>query len=111
MWILTQYDEEGDYRDMPEPFENTRKLQEDQMKIKRPELTDVRLDEIIRTLKKALALKRQVRIEYYYDGHRFSVHLKIISVDVWSMIAVGRKNDEEEMVFISFMDVLNIIVL
>ncbi len=96
---------------MPEQFENVRKLQEDQVKIERPELSDDRLDEIDRTLKKALALKRQVRIEYYYDGHRFSVVLKIISVDIWSMIVVGQKNDGEEMVFISFIDVLNIIML
>lgn len=96
---------------MPEQFENVRKLQEDQVKIERPELSDDRLDEIDRTLKKALALKRQVRIEYYYDGHRFSVRLKVISVDIWSMIVVGQKNDDEEMVFISFMDVLNIIML
>ena len=96
---------------MPEQFENVRKLQEDQIKIERPELSDDRLDEIDRTLKKALALKRQVRIEYYYDGHRFSVRLKVISVDIWSMIVVGQKNDDEEMVFISFIDVLNIIML
>ena len=96
---------------MPEQFENVRKLQEDQVKIERPELSDDRLDEIDRTLKKALALKRQVRIEYYYDGHRFSVRLKIISVDVWSMIVVGQKNDDTEMVFISFIDILNIIML
>lgn len=96
---------------MPEQFENVRKLQEDQVKIERHELSDDRLDEIDRTLKKALALKRQVRIEYYYDGHRFSVRLKVISVDIWSMIVVGQKNDDEEMVFISFMDVLNIIML
>ena len=96
---------------MPEQFENVRKLQEDQVKIERPELSDDRLDEIDRTLKKALALKRQVRIEYYYDGHRFSVVLKIISVDIWSMIVVGQKNDGEEMVFISFIDILNIIML
>ncbi|WP_052254615.1 YolD-like family protein [Salinicoccus sp. YB14-2] len=96
---------------MPEQFENVRKLQEDQVKIERPELSDDRLDEIDRTLKKALALKRQVRIEYYYDGHRFSVRLKIISVDIWSMIVVGQKNDDEEMVFISFIDILNIIML
>jgi len=96
---------------MPEQFENVRKLQEDQVKIERPELSDDRLDEIDRTLKKALALKRQVRIEYYYDDHRFSVRLKIISVDIWSMIVVGQKNDDEEMVFISFIDILNIIML
>lgn len=96
---------------MPEQFENVRKLQENQVKIERPELSDDRLDEIDRTLKKALALKRQVRIEYYYDGHRFSVRLKVISVDIWSMIVVGQKNDDEEMVFISFIDVLNIIML
>ena len=96
---------------MPEQFENVRKLQENQVKIERPELSDDRLDEIDRTLKKALALKRQVRIEYYYDGHRFSVRLKIISVDIWSMIVVGQKNDDEEMVFISFIDILNIIML
>src|SRR5699024_10055518 len=96
---------------MPEQFENVRKLKKDQEKIERPELSDDLLDEINRTLKKAVALKRQVRIEYYYDGHRFSVRLKVISVDIRSMIVVGQKNDDAEMVFISFIDVLNIIML
>lgn len=96
---------------MPEQFENVRKMQEDQVKISRPELSDDRLEEIDRTLKNALALKRQVRIEYYYDGCRFSVDMKIISVDVWSMMVVGQKNDDEEMVFISFIDILDIFMI
>lgn len=96
---------------MPEQFENVRKMQEDQVKISRPELSDDRLEEIDRTLKNALALKRQVRIEYYYDGCRFSVDMKIISVDVWSMMVVGQKNDDEEMVFISFIDILDIFII
>ena len=96
---------------MPEQFENVRKMQEDQVKISRPELSDDRLEEIDRTLKNALVLKRQVRIEYYYDGCRFSVDMKIISVDVWSMMVVGQKNDDEEMVFISFIDILDIFMI
>lgn len=96
---------------MPEQFENVRKMQEDQVKISRPELSDDRLEEIDRTLKNALALKRQVRLEYYYDGCRFSVDMKIISVDVWSMMVVGQKNDDEEMVFISFIDILDIFMI
>lgn len=90
---------------------NYREMQENLVKTERPELSDVRLDEIDRALKKALALKRQVRIEYYYDGYQFSVRLKVISVDKWSMIVIGQKNDEEDFVFISFIDVLNIIIL
>lgn len=96
---------------MPEQFENVRKMQEDQVKISRPELSDDRLEEIDRTLKNALALKRQVRIEYYYDGCRFPVDMKIISVDIWSMMVVGQKNDDEEMVFISFIDILDIFMI
>ena len=38
---------------MPEQFENVRKLQEDQVKIERPELSDDRLDETDRTDGKA----------------------------------------------------------
>lgn len=90
---------------------NYREMQENLVKTERSELSDVRLDEIDRALKKALALKRQVRIEYYYDGYQFSVRLKVISVDKWSMIVIGQKNDEEDFVFISFIDVLNIIIL
>ncbi|CAM4278893.1 YolD-like family protein [Lacicoccus alkaliphilus] len=96
---------------MPEQFENVRKMQESQVKISRPELSDDRLEEIDRTLKNALALKRQVRIEYYYDGCRFSVDMKVISVDVWSMMVIGQKNDDEEMAFISFIDILNIFMI
>lgn len=96
---------------MPEQFENVRKMQEDQAKIRRPELSDDRLEEIDRTLKNALALKRQVRIEYYHDGYRFPVVLKIISVDIWSMMVIGQRDDGEEMVFISFIDILDIIML
>ena len=96
---------------MPEQFENVRKMQEDQVKISRPELSDDRLEEIDRTLKNALALKRQVRIVYYHDGYKFPVDLKVISVDVWSMMVVGQRTDDEEMVFISFIDILDIVML
>lgn len=97
---------------MPEQFENVAKMIDAQTKIERPELSDDRIDEMNRILNHALQSKRAVRIEYYYDGRRYYVQLKVVRVDVWSMILIGEKleKSEEALVFIPFLDILNIVL-
>ncbi|GAB3059535.1 YolD-like family protein [Salinicoccus sesuvii] len=98
---------------MPEQFEKIASMIEDQMKVERPILSDDRLEEMNRILKRALREKRSVRVEYYYDGFRFHTDLKLIQVDAWSMVLIGQPMDktDEEMVFISFIDVLNVVMI
>ncbi|HJE19860.1 MAG TPA: YolD-like family protein [Aliicoccus persicus] len=97
---------------MPEQFENVAKMVDAQTKIERPELSDDRIDEMNRVLNYALKDKRPVRIEYYYDGRRYFIQLKVVRVDTWSMILIGEKqtqdNAQDSLVFIPFLDILNI---
>ena len=97
---------------MPEQFENIAKMVDAQTKIERPELSDDRIDEMNRVLNYALKDKRPVRIEYYYDGRRYFIQLKVVRVDTWSMILIGEKqtqdNAQDSLVFIPFLDILNI---
>lgn len=98
---------------MPEQFETVRRLVDDQTKISRPELSDDRLEEMDRILKKARQDKRKVKVEYYYDGRRFHITVDIITIDKWSMMLIGQKTNSpaDDMVFISFMDILDIMML
>ncbi|SEW11428.1 YolD-like protein [Aliicoccus persicus] len=97
---------------MPEQFENVAKMVDAQTKIERPELSDDRIDEMNRVLNYALKDKRPVRIEYYYDGRRYFIQLKVVRVDTWSMILIGEKQTQDSaqdsLVFIPFLDILNI---
>lgn len=99
---------------MPEQFENVAKLVDDQTKIERPELSDDRIDEMNCMLNEAMHERRQVRVEYYYEGRRYFIQLKVVRVDTWSMILIGEKQnddaDEERLIFIPFMDILNIML-
>lgn len=98
---------------MPEQFEKVASMIEDQTKIERPILSDDRLEEMNHILKKALHDKRNVRVEYYYDGFRFHTDLKLIQVDTWSMVLIGQSMDksDEEMLFISFIDMLDVVMI
>lgn len=98
---------------MPEQFETVDRLVDAQTKISRPELSDDRLEEMDRILKKAHADKRRIKVEYYYDGRRFHITLNIVKIDMWSLILIGQeiKNQTDDMVFISFMDILDIMML
>ncbi|MFC3418610.1 YolD-like family protein [Salinicoccus hispanicus] len=98
---------------MPEQFEKVASMIEDQVKVERPVLSDDRLEEMNRILKKALHDKRSIRVEYYYDGFRFREDLKLIQVDAWSMVLIGQPMDksDEEMIFISFIDVLDVVMI
>lgn len=98
---------------MPEQFETVERLVDDQTKISRPELSDDRLEEMDRILKKAHADKRRIKVEYYYDGRRFHIILHIVKIDMWSLMLIGQetKGRPDDMVFISFMDILDIVML
>ncbi|SFK89933.1 YolD-like family protein [Salinicoccus halodurans] len=98
---------------MPEQFETVDRLIDDQTKITRPELSDDRLEEMDRVLTKAHADKRRIKVEYYYDGRRFHITLNIVKIDMWSLMLIGQKTKTrtDDMVFISFMDILDIAML
>lgn len=93
---------------MPEQFENVAKLVDNQTKIERPELSDDRIEEMNCILHEAIEAKCNVKIEYYYDGRRYFIELKVIRVDKWSMILIGEKKSDKALIFIPFMDILNI---
>lgn len=96
---------------MPEQFENVDNLMDNQKKIKRPELSDDRLDELEYTLKCAADEKLPVRVAYYYDGTRFSISLHIIKIDQWSMVLIGQIYGTEDFTFVPFIDILDIYIL
>lgn len=96
---------------MPEQFENVGRLMDSQPKIKRPVLSDDRLDEIEHILKYAVKERLPVRVDYYYDGGRFSISLHIIKIDQWSMMLIGQIYDTEDFIFVPFIDILDIFIL
>lgn len=96
---------------MPEQFENVDQLIVNQSKIKRPILSDDRLNEIEYALDLAADEKYPVKIYYYYDGHRFNISLNIIKIDQWSMMLIGQKYGAEDLFFVSFIDILEIVIL
>jgi YolD-like protein. len=74
-------------------------------------LSDDRLDEIEHILKYAVKEKLPVRVDYYYDGGRFSISLHIIKIDQWSMMLIGQIYDTEDFIFVPFIDILDIFIL
>src|SRR5699024_3603096 len=98
---------------MPEEFETGRRLVDDQLKISRPELSEDRLEEMGRRLKKERQDKRKVKEEYYYDGKHYNNTITIITQDRWSMMLIrqNKNSPADYMVFISFMDILDIMML
>ncbi len=96
---------------MPEQFENVQNIIDSQDKIKRPVLTDDRVDLLNRKMSYAMNHKLPVKIEYYYDGYRYTVDVEIIKIDQWSEVLLGRYLDSLETFFIPFMDILEISLL
>ena len=96
---------------MPEQFENVQNLIDSQDKITRPVLTDDRVDLLNRKMSYAMNHKLPVKIEYYYDGYRYTVDVEIIKIDQWSEVLLGRYLDSLETFFIPFMDILEISLL
>src|SRR5699024_9222017 len=96
---------------MPEQFENVGRLMDSQSKIKRPVLSDDRLDEIEHTLKYAMKERLPVRGDNYYGGGRISISLHIIKKDQWSMMLIGQIYDTEDFIFVPFIDILDIFIL
>ncbi|WP_428416271.1 YolD-like family protein [Phocicoccus schoeneichii] len=96
---------------MPEQFENVQNIIDSQDKITRPVLTDDRVDLLNRKMSYAMNHKLPVKIEYYYDGYRYTVDVEIIKIDQWSEMLIGRYLDSLETFFIPFMDILEISLL
>lgn len=96
---------------MPEQFENVQNIIDTQDKITRPVLTDDRVDLLNRKMSYAMNHKLPVKIEYYYDGYRYTVDVEIIKIDQWSEMLIGRYLDSLETFFIPFMDILEISLL
>lgn len=96
---------------MPEQFENVKNIIDSQDKITRPVLTDDRVDLLNRKMSYAMNHKLPVKIEYYYDGYRYTVDVEIIKIDQWSEVLLGRYLDSLETFFIPFMDILEISLL
>lgn len=99
---------------MPEQFENVALMVDNQTKIERPELSEDRIDEMNVILQEAIHEKRLIKVEYYYDGRRYSLTVKIVRVDTWSMMLIGERAGSPssgEMIFIPFMDILNILLV
>ncbi|CAD2073978.1 YolD-like family protein [Phocicoccus pinnipedialis] len=96
---------------MPEQFESVQNIIHSQDKIKRPILTDDRVDLMSRKMSYALHHKLPVKIEYYYDGFRYSVDVEIIKIDQWSEVLIGRYIDSLDSFFIPFIDILEISLL
>lgn len=96
---------------MPEQFENVQNIIDSQDKITRPVLTDDRVDLLNRKMSYAMNHKLPVKIEYFYDGYRYTVDVEIIKIDQWSEMLIGRYLDSLETFFIPFMDILEISLL
>src|SRR5699024_457227 len=69
---------------MPDQFENVQNIIDSQDKITRPVLTDDRVDLLNRKMSYAMNHKLPVKIEYFYDGYRYTVDVEIIKIDQWS---------------------------
>lgn len=96
---------------MPEQFENVQNIIDSQDKITRPVLTDDRVDLLNRKMSYSMNHKLPVKIEYFYDGYRYTVDVEIIKIDQWSEMLIGRYLDSLETFFIPFMDILEISLL
>lgn len=96
---------------MPEQFENVQNIIDTQDKITRPVLTDDRVDLLNRKMSYAMNHKLPVKIEYFYDGYRYTVNVEIIKIDQWSEMLIGQYLDSLETFFIPFMDILEISLL
>ena len=96
---------------MPEQFQNVQNIIDSQDKITRPVLTDDRVDLLNRKMSYAMNHKLPVKIEYFYDGYRYTVDVEIIKIDQWSEMLIGRYLDSLETFFIPFMDILEISLL
>ncbi|TDM00693.1 YolD-like family protein [Macrococcus carouselicus] len=93
---------------MPEQFQDVRQQIENQNKITRPELSDDRLQELDIQLKEALHRQCPVLIQFYHDGYIDELTMTVERIDTWALHIIGTNHANQQMCFISFMDVINI---
>ncbi|GGB10833.1 YolD-like family protein [Macrococcus hajekii] len=93
---------------IPEQFQDVRQQIENQNKIKRPELSDDRLEELDIQLKEAYHRQCPVVIEFYRDGYINDLTMTIERIDTWAFHIIGTNHANQQMCFVSFMDVINI---
>lgn len=96
---------------MPEQFQNIQQQIEQQNKIERPELSDGRLEELNRTLKMAIYTGCLVLIEFYHDGYIHHLTLSVDRIDQWALLIIGTNQDNQQMCFVSMVDVVNLSLL
>jgi len=93
---------------MPEQFQSVRQYIENQNKIVRPELSDDRLEELDIQLREAIRQQCPVLIQFYNEGYISDLLMTIERIDMWSLHIIGINQTNQQMCFISFMDVINI---
>ncbi|TDM12099.1 YolD-like family protein [Macrococcus lamae] len=93
---------------MPEQYVGIKKQIEQQNKIERPVLCDDRLEEINMTLQEAMQRNCPLLIEFYHDGYIKYLKLTVEKIDHWAMLIIGVNLDNQQMCFVSFIDVINL---
>lgn len=93
---------------MPQQHENIKRQIAAQHTIKRPELSDDRLEEINYTLKAAVGLQRPLLIDYYNDGFIRQLTMSVDRIDQWGMLIIGTNCANNQHCFISFLDIVNL---
>lgn len=93
---------------MPEQFQIVRQHIENQNKIDRPELSEDRLEELDIALREAKRQQCSVLIQFYHEGYIHDLVMTIERIDRWALHIIGINQADQQMCFISFMDVINI---
>ncbi|KAA1037737.1 YolD-like family protein [Macrococcus equipercicus] len=93
---------------MPEQYADIKKQLEQQHKVERPVLCDDRLEELNRTLQEALHRHCPLLIEFYHDGYIKQLQLTVEKIDHWAMLIIGVNLDNQQLCFVSFIDVINL---
>lgn len=93
---------------MPEQFQIVRQHIENQNKIDRPELSEDRLEELDIALREAKRRQCPVLIQFYHEGYINDLVMTIERIDRWALHIIGINQANQQMCFISFMDVINI---
>lgn len=96
---------------MPEQFQNIQEQIEQQNKIERPELSDDRLEELNRTLQEAIHSTRLVLVEFYHDGYIHQLTMSVEQIDQWGLLIIGINQDNQQMCFVSMIDIVNLSLL
>lgn len=93
---------------MPEQYRGIKKQIEQQHKIERPVLSDDRLEDINLTLREAMHSQQSMFVEFYHDGYIKTLTMSVEKVDPWAMLIIGINLANQQMCFVSFIDVINL---